>query len=98
MMEDTVSIKPFASETSGRAVTYGTAVVYTAQVLPFVRKVRDARGEEFVSMARIIISGRVAFDPRDEITLPAGFSPNVVHPKRINPYKGLGLDSTEIIV
>ena len=98
MLDDTVTIEPYVSQSSSQDGSYGAAVTYAAQVLPWVERSIDAQGREFRSTARVIIPERVAVDPRSRITLPAGFTPNQPPIRAVRPNKGLGLDHTEIIL
>lgn len=98
LMFDTVTIEPFVSETAAQVPTYGAAVTYQAQVLPFAEKQVDARGKEFVSMAQVVIPNRIAVDLRSRITLPAGFSPSQPPIRSVQPAKGLDLDHTRIVL
>jgi hypothetical protein len=97
LMEDTVSIEPFSSLSSSQAATYGTAVNYSAQVLPYSERGIDAQGKEWKSTCQVIIPERVAVDIRSRITLPAGFVPNQPPIRAVRPIKGLSLDHTQIV-
>lgn len=101
LLDDTVTIEPFVSQDTSQAPTYGAAVTYPAQVLPWVERTIDAQGREFRSSAKaakVIIPDRLAVDPRSRITLPAGFVPNQPPIRAVRPNKGLGLDHTEIVL
>ncbi len=98
-LEDEVTIEPFVSLSQAQVASYGPAVTYPAQVLPYSEKVIDPRnGREVRSTAQIIIPERLAIDHRSRITLPAGFSPNQPPIMAVRPIKGLGLDHTSILL
>lgn len=97
LMEDTVTIEPFTSYSSSQAASFGSAVSYAAQVLPWSERGVDAQGREWKSSAKVIIPERVAVDIRSRLTLPSGFSPNQPPIRAIRPIKGLSLDHTEIL-
>jgi hypothetical protein len=96
LMTDTVTIEPFVSMTGNQAHTYGSAVTYQAQVLPFSTRIINQQGREVESTASVIIPGRIAVDHRSRITLPSGFSPQHPPIQRVEPAAGLGLDHTRI--
>jgi hypothetical protein len=98
MMLDSVTIEPYTGRDYQQAPTYGAAVTYQAQVLPYSRQMKDAQGREFVSMAQVIISGRQQIDLRSRVTLPAGWQPNQPPIRILRPLAGLGLDHTEVIL
>lgn len=93
---DTVTIEPFTSFDVNQAPVYGTAVTYTAQVIPASERIINAQGREVTSTATVIIQERIAVDHRSRITLPTGFSPNQPPIQRVEPLAGLGLDHTRI--
>ena len=97
LLFETVSIAPLASLSASQAPSYGSAVTYKAQVMPFVQKEVDAQGREFVTKFRVVIPERVAVDPRSKLTLPSGFTPQTPPIRVVRPVKGLGLDHTEIL-
>lgn len=97
LMTDTVTIEPYVSQTSAQVATYGAAVTYQAQVLPWVERVITPAGREVRSTTAVIIPERVAVDPRSRLTLPAGFSPNQPPILGVQPIKGLGLDNTKLL-
>lgn len=98
LMEDTVTIEPFSSVDQYQAVTFGAAVTYRAQVLPYVERVIGPDGREVRSTAKVIVPDRLSIDPRSRITLPSGFNPASPPILGVRPIKGLGLDSTEILL
>lgn len=98
LMFEEVTIAPFSGYTGATQVaSYGAAVTYKAQVLPYTQKMTDDEGKEFVSQSRVIIPERVAIDPRSKITLPSGFTPQTPPIRMVRPVRGLDLDHTEII-
>lgn len=97
LMADTVTIEPFVSMSGSQAYSYGAAVTYNAQVLPYSEQITDAQGRQWKSMARVIIPDRVAVDVRSRITLPTGFTPQQPPIRQVKPIAGLGLDHTEIV-
>ena len=97
LLFETVTIAPFSSVSATQVVSYGTAVTYKAQAMPFVQKDVDAQGREFVTRFRVVIPERVAVDPRSKLTLPSGFTPQTLPIRVVRPVKGLGLDHTEIL-
>lgn len=97
LLFETVTIAPFASLSASQAPTYGAAVTYKAQAMPFVQKEVDAQGKEFVTRFRVVIPERLAVDPRSRITLPSGFTPQTPPIRVVRPVLGLGLDHTEIL-
>lgn len=96
LMTEEVTIEPYVSMDGNQAHTYGTAVRYQAQVLPFTTRIIGQQGREVESTSSVIIPGRVAVDHRSRITLPAGFSPRTPPIQRVEPMAGLGLDHTRI--
>lgn len=97
LMTDSVTIEPFVSMSQAQVPTYGTAVTYQAQVLPWSERIIGRDGREIKSTAQIIIPERVAVDPRSRITLPTGFSPSQPPIQAVQPIAGLGLDHTRIL-
>ena len=98
LLFETVTIEPFSSYAGASQVqVFGSSVTYNAQVLPFVSKMTDRQGKEFVSKGRVVIPERVAVDPRSRLTLPAAFTPNQPPIRLVRPVLGLGLDHTEIV-
>jgi hypothetical protein len=97
LMEDTVTIEPYVSQTSAQVPTYGTAVTYRAQVLPFSERVISPAGREVRSNVQVIIPERLAIDTRSRLTLPSGFTPNQPPIMAVQPMKALGLDHTRIL-
>ena len=98
LMFDQVTIEPFTGMDVNQAQTYGAAVTYTAQVLPYTQRVIDKTGKEIISSAHVIIPERVAVDSRSRLTLPAGFVPLQPPIITVRPVKGLGIDHTEIVL
>ena len=104
LMQDTVTIEPFTSETAARVPTYGTAVSYRAQVLPWIgRSITGPDGKDLVPEARVIIEGRVSVDARSRLTLPAdmliaGTRTPPIRAVRPQPANLMSLDLTEILV
>jgi len=98
LMEDTVTIEPYVAATKSQASSYGTAVTYQAQVLPWSERVIGRDGREIKSSAQVIIPDRLAIDPRSRITLPTGFNPNQPPIISVQPMKGLNLDHTRILL
>ncbi len=98
LMEDEVTIEPFVSLDSSQEITYGSAVTYRAQVLPWTEKVINPRsGRDAMSTAQVIIPDRVSVDLRSRITLPAGFTPQQPPIMGVQPLRGLNLDHTRIL-
>ena len=98
LLFETVTIEPFSSYTGATQVpSYGTAVTYNAQVLPFSQKMVDRQGKEFDSNGRVVIPERVAVDLRSRLTLPSAFTPNQPPIRMVRPVLGLGLDHTELV-
>jgi hypothetical protein len=99
LMTDTVTIEPFVSQTAAQVPTYGAAVTYRAQVLPYTERIIDPRnGRETRSTAQIIIPNRVAVDVRSRLTMPAGFAPSQPPIMAVRPIAGLNLDHTQILL
>jgi hypothetical protein len=98
LMEDTVTIEPYAGTNAQQAVTYGTAVTYAAQVLPWSERVIMAGGREVRSTTSVIIPDRLFIDQRSRITLPAGVVPNQPPILGVQPLRGLSLDHTRILL
>lgn len=96
LMFDTVTIEPFSSFDVSQAPTYGSAVTYTAQVIPGTERIINAEGREVTSTAQVIIPARVAVDHRSRITLPSGFAPRTPPIQRVEPMAGLDMDHTRI--
>lgn len=94
LMEDTVTVEPFAAETSARVQTFGAAVTYKALVERGVRRVIGLDGREVVSNTQVTIPNRVLVDPRSRVTLPVGFAPRQPPIVGISLGRGLGLDHT----
>ncbi len=97
LMEDTVRIEPYVGQSSSQAPSYGAAVTYPAQVLPFSERVIGPGGREVRSNVQVIIPERIAVDLRSRLTLPAGFVPNQPPILAVQPMKGLSLDHTRIL-
>lgn len=96
LMFDTVTIEPFSSETAARAVTYGTAVTYNAQVTRGFSRVTNREGREVTSTVQVVIPNRVNIDSRSRITLPSDFVPRTPPIQTVETFKGLGLDHTVV--
>jgi hypothetical protein len=73
----TVTISPQTGLNGDGEHTYGASATYSAFIEHDVRMVRDAQGVERVSNTLIIISATSAFTPKDEMVLPAAFTPQV---------------------
>lgn len=100
LMPDQVTIEPFVSESSARVITYGAAVTYQAQVLPYVERVTDAvSGRDVKSALQVIVPEQLSVDPRSRLTIisPAGFTPATPPIRAIRPLRNLGLDHTQIL-
>jgi hypothetical protein len=107
MFEEEITYEPPTTRTQSQAQSYGTAVTYPAQVLPWVERVitavsghavgENAGSREVLSKCKVIIPGRVELDPQGRITLPAGHTPQQPQIRAVRPYKGIGLDCTEIL-
>jgi hypothetical protein len=82
-MPETVSIRPFVSETSGRVRTYGTAITVRCRIEQYAKLVRAADGTQVVSDTRLFCKptteAGATWAPtiRDEVTLPAGYTPQI---------------------
>jgi hypothetical protein len=98
LMEDRITIEPYTGTNSQQAPTYGTAVTYQAQVLPFVERVILAGGREVRSTTSVIIPDRLFIDQRSRITLPAGIVPQQPPILGVQPLRGLALDHTRILL
>lgn len=103
-LQDTITIEPYTGQTAGRVPTYGAAVTYAAQVLPWTgRSVMGRTGTEFVPEARVIIEGRISVDPRSRVTLPsdlliAGTRQPPIRAVQPGPANSLELDYTELLL
>ncbi len=98
LYEDTVTVEPFSAETSARVRTYGDAVTYDALITLGAKRVIANDGSEVVSNTQVMIPERVHIDQRSRVTLPTGFVPLQPPIKGIRFNKGVGLDSTEILL
>ena len=82
VLNQSVTIEPFASQDVNGDFTYGTGVVYKAMVQRRIKIVRTMQGVEAVSTASILMDGTVsaALNPfgRDRITLPDGTQPLIM--------------------
>ena len=96
LLEDTITVEPFVSETAGRAQTYGTAVEYAALIQRGAKRIIGAAGREVISNIQVYIPERVHIDQRSRVTLPTGFVPNQPPIIGLEPLKGLGLDHTAV--
>ena len=85
MMPHTVAIAPYSSQSKYGEPTYGAGVNYTAMVEQKARQVRDIDGQERVSMTTIYLNTTAAITPRDKLTLPSGFVPQI--PPIINVHR-----------
>lgn len=103
LMLDTITVEPYTGQSSARVPTYGAAVTYNAQVLPWAgRSINGSNGEEFVPLARVLIEGRVSIDQRSRVTLPsdkliAGTRQPPIRAVQPGPANNLNLDYTEIL-
>lgn len=103
LMQDTITVEPYVSQDAAQDPTYGAAVTYSAQVLPWTgRSLMGANGREFVPQARVIIEGRVSIDPRSRVTLPsdvliAGTRQPPIRAVQPGPANTLNLDYTELL-
>ncbi len=98
LMEDVVTIEPYTGQNSQQAPTYGTAVSYQAQVLPWTERVILAGGREVRSTSSVIIPDRLFIDTRSRITLPVGNVPLQPPILGVQPLRGLSLDHTRILL
>jgi len=102
-MQDTVTIEPWLSESSGRVASYGAPVTYRAMVLPWQgRAIRDRQGRDFVPAAIVAIEGRVSIDDRSRVTLPSdmlvvGTRTPPIRAVQPGPASTLGLDYTMLL-
>lgn len=103
LMADTITIEPFTSLSSAQVPSYGAAVTYNAQVLPWTgRSIIGRDGREFVPAARVILEGRVSIDARSRVTLPsdmliAGTRQPPIRAVQPGPANNLSLDYTELL-
>lgn len=98
LLEDEITVEPFASETSARVVSYGAAVTYPALLERGARRLIGPSGKEVISNVQVMIPNRVHIDVRSRVTLPSGFVPNQPPILGIEFYKALGLDSTRVLL
>jgi len=100
---DTITIEPYVSETAARVATYGTAVTYAAQVMPWTaRPIMTSHGVEIQPAGFARIEGRIAVDERSRITLPsdcliAGTRNPPLRAVQPGPANNLNLDYTDLI-
>lgn len=98
LMEDSITIEPWASQDADLKPTYGTAVTYANAVVEMHSdRYLDAEGREFRSSVRVLIPERVQVDLRSRVTLPAGFIPLQPPLRAVWANKGLGLDHTVLV-
>ena len=97
LMEDTVTIEPFAGETSGRVKSFGSPVTYQALIDMDKERVISPNGKEIASSIKVLIPERLNIDQRSRITLPTGFTPNQPPIIAVRSIKALGLDHTEVL-
>lgn len=74
LMQDTVTIEPFASVNVNQEDSYGASVSYTCRVVGKRKIIRKLDGQEAVSMAQVYLDRLATVDPRDRITLPSRFA------------------------
>lgn len=98
LYEDTITVEPFSAETSARVRTYGSGTTYQTIVTAGAKRVIANDGAEVVSNVQVLIPNRVHIDQRSRVTLPAGYVPNQPPILGIRHWKGLGMDSTEILL
>lgn len=96
LMEDTITIEPFASIDSTQNQTYGTGVDYPALIQRGSKRIISAAGRELVSNVQVYIPDRVTIDQRSRVTLPVGFVPQQPPIIGVEPLKALGLDHTAV--
>lgn len=99
LFPDTITISPFSSNSVTQVLTHGSAVSHRAQVTSEWSKTINKEGREVESTIVVLIPERVHIDPRDLLTLPAGWVPNTPPIISVRPVGGvasISLDSTEI--
>lgn len=97
LLNDTITIEPWASQDADLKPSFGDPVSYPAFVEMYTKQHIDAEGREFVSSVRVMIKERLAIDLRSRVTLPTGFVPQQPPLRSIVAHKGLGLDHTVLI-
>lgn len=97
-LQDTITLEAPSSSTVAQDFTFGAAVTYRAQVLPYVERVVNREGREVRSTARVVIPDRLAIDPRSRLTLPTGFTPSQPGIIAVRPLRFMDLDCTEILL
>lgn len=97
LLNDTITIEPWASQDADLKPTFGTAVEYPAFVELHAKQHIDAEGREFISSVRAMVKERLAIDLRSRVTLPSGFVPQQPPLRAVVAHKGLGLDHTVLI-
>lgn len=98
LLEDEITIEPWASQDVDLKPSYGAAVTYSKALVELhSERSIDAEGREFRSSVRVIIPERVQVDLRSRVTLPSGFVPNQPPLRAVYGHKGLGLDHTVLV-
>lgn len=86
LMPHSITVKPWSSQDKYGKPTFGTAKTYTGRVVNKVKKVLDINGEERVSNTIVYLNTTDRIDVRDEMTLPAGFVPQVPRIIRVDRF------------
>lgn len=75
LMLQSVSIRAHMGRDLHGNPQYADPVVYRARVEGRVRRIMSTQGEERVSTTTIVLLNSTGIDPRSEVTLPEGFTP-----------------------
>lgn len=97
LLNDTITIEPWASQDADLKPTFGTSVSYPAFVELHQKHHMDEDGRQFTSSVRAIIRERLTLDLRSRVTLPSGFVPQQPPLRSVSAHKGLGLDHTVLL-
>lgn len=71
----TIGIEPYAGQDEYGDPSFGASVFYQGRIEIKNRMIRDAKGQERVSMGKIFLQTQTVISPKDRITLPSGYSP-----------------------
>lgn len=78
LMNQQVTVEPFASSNMYGEPAFGDAVTMQARIEGRPQMVRTATGEERVASAVVYVDSTPVVSPRDRVTLPDGSTPLVL--------------------
>ena len=73
LLDTTVTIEPWTAQDQHGIATYGAPQTVAARIEQGVYTVYGANGQSLVGKYKVLLGVPVMVDPRDRVTLPAGY-------------------------